>query len=149
MSDRLQDHARATARSLGPARRPIRGLAGLGAFFGFGVGLSAIYATTGLGVPCPLRAVTGWECPLCGGTRLGSALLHGDVTSAFRYNPLVFIGLILATALGIAWLIETLGGPKSRLLHRVSAWLGRVHPTVLSLVLLGFSILYAVIRNLI
>ena len=45
--------------------------------------LSALFATTGFGLPCPFLALTGWQCPLCGGTRMGSALLHGDLVSAF------------------------------------------------------------------
>ena len=67
----------------------------VGAFFAGGLALSALYATTGVGLPCPFRAVTGWDCPLCGGTRMGDALLHGDVLAAFGYNPLALIGLLI------------------------------------------------------
>jgi hypothetical protein len=48
-----------------------------------GLTLSAVYATTGAGVPCPFLALTGWSCPFCGGTRMGSALLHGELSAAF------------------------------------------------------------------
>ncbi|HVL65207.1 MAG TPA: DUF2752 domain-containing protein, partial [Actinomycetota bacterium] len=32
-----------------------------------------------LGLPCPLKATTGIDCPLCGATRATFALLRGDV----------------------------------------------------------------------
>ena len=38
--------------------------------------------------PCPLRVLTGWWCPLCGGTRAVSRLLRGDVVGAFHFNAL-------------------------------------------------------------
>ena len=59
--------------------RATRAAGYVGAFFAGGLALSALYATTGLGLVCPFRALTGWDCPLCGGTRMGAALLHGDV----------------------------------------------------------------------
>ena len=80
-----------------PERRPFRAVGGLRWLIGyaaFGIGVSTLYATTGFGFPCPFRELTGWECPFCGGTRLGSALLHGDVAAAFAYNPLVFVSLV-------------------------------------------------------
>ena len=87
----------------------------VGAFFAGGLALSALYATTGFGLPCPFRAITGWDCPLCGGTRMGSALLHGDVQAAFLYNPLALIGLLVLGLLGVLWAVEAAGGPAIRL----------------------------------
>ena len=72
----------------------------VGAFFAGGLVLSALYATTGFGLPCPFRAITGWDCPLCGGTRMGSALLHGDLQAAFLCNPLALISLLVLGLLG-------------------------------------------------
>jgi hypothetical protein len=37
---------------------------------------------------CPLFALTGWLCPLCGSLRAGHALLHGHVGAAMAMNPL-------------------------------------------------------------
>ena len=42
---------------------------------------------------CPIKAITGLECPGCGITRMFVALFHGNIYQAFRYNPLVFIEL--------------------------------------------------------
>lgn len=93
------------------SRTALRPLVG---FFAVGVGLSALYATTGVGVICPFRAVTGWDCPLCGGTRMGSALLHGDVAVAFAFNPVALIGIAVLGVVGVLWVVETLGGPVVR-----------------------------------
>jgi hypothetical protein len=92
----------------------------------YGVTLSALYAATGRGLPCPFRMLTGWQCPLCGGTRLGAALLHGDVPAAFADNPVVLIGLAVATVLGVLWTVEALGGPALRPPERVARALHRI-----------------------
>jgi Protein of unknown function (DUF2752) len=76
----------------------------IGAFLALGTGLSAVYVLSGhrIGMPCPFKLITGWDCPLCGGTRMGASLMHGDVPAAFHYNPLALIGL---TGLGLGWLV--------------------------------------------
>jgi hypothetical protein len=46
---------------------------------------------------CPFKAVTGWDCPFCGGLRGTYALLHGDVATALDHNlllPLLLTGLV-------------------------------------------------------
>lgn len=54
--------------------------------------------------PCPLRALTGIECPGCGGLRASWSLLHGDLASAWESNPMVFV-VIPALAVGLVlWL---------------------------------------------
>jgi hypothetical protein len=42
---------------------------------------------------CPFRALTGFSCPACGSTRGLHCLLHGDVVSAFEFNPLLILSL--------------------------------------------------------
>lgn len=42
---------------------------------------------------CAFRALTGLPCVTCGATRASLSFLHGDLGSAFRLNPLVFLGL--------------------------------------------------------
>ena len=88
------------------------------AFFAGGLALSGLYAATGRGLPCPFRAMTGWDCPLCGGTRMGAALLHGDVQSAFMLNPLALIGLLTLGVLGLLWVVEAAGGPALELKYQ-------------------------------
>lgn len=120
----------------------------VGGFFATGLGLSVLYATTGAGAPCPFRTFTGWDCPLCGGTRMGAALLHGDVGSAFAFNPLAFVGLGVVSVLGLVWGIEALGGPKLRPPHRIADRLVRVHPTTWLILGLVVAAIYTVLRNL-
>ncbi len=49
---------------------------------------------------CVFHKMTGLPCPLCGGTRAASALLHGDVQRAFHLNPLSLIAVAALLAAG-------------------------------------------------
>lgn len=60
------------------------------------------YGEASLVPPCPLRALTGLYCPLCGATRMTYELLHGDPAAAFALNPLLLTGLPLIL-LGAGW----------------------------------------------
>lgn len=44
---------------------------------------------------CPIRTITGFYCPGCGITRMFKCLFEGYIYQAFRYNPLVFLLLIV------------------------------------------------------
>jgi hypothetical protein len=127
------------------AASALRPLAG---FFALGLGLSTLYATTGVGVGCPFRAVTGWDCPLCGGTRMGSALLHGDVAAAFAFNPVALVGIALLGVVGALWAVEALGGPAVRPPAGLRRRLLRTTPTQRLVVVLIGAVVYTVLRNL-
>lgn len=129
--------------------RPTAGLAALGGFFAYGLGVSALYASTGKGFPCPFRALTSWDCPLCGGTRLGRSLLELDVAAAFAYNPVVLVGLVVLGALGVLWTVEVLGGPAVRPPTALGHRLRRVHPTRWLAIVMAFAVAYTLFRNLI
>jgi hypothetical protein len=120
----------------------------VGVFFAGGIALSALYAGTGLGLPCPFRALTGWDCPLCGSTRMGSALLHGDVVAAFFYNPLALIGLLILGVLGALWTLEAAGGPAVRLPRSFAERLGRVRLYRWLVLGLVVAVIYTLARNL-
>lgn len=125
-----------------------RGLTWLAAFGAFGVGVSVLYSTTGFGFGCLFRTLTGWDCPFCGGTRLGDALLHGDVAAAFAFNPLVFVGLLSLTGLGLLWIVEVAGGPRTRPPAWVSARIRRLSATHWLLVGGAVALGYVLLRNL-
>lgn len=64
-------------------------------------GMSAVVAVVllvdpnrGLFPACPLKAATGFDCPLCGGTRATHALLTGDITGAIDFNALAALVVI-------------------------------------------------------
>ncbi|MGH9958690.1 MAG: DUF2752 domain-containing protein, partial [Pyrinomonadaceae bacterium] len=42
---------------------------------------------------CPVRALTGFQCPGCGTTRGLHQLLHGNLVAAFELNPLLILSL--------------------------------------------------------
>lgn len=42
---------------------------------------------------CPVRWLTGLDCPGCGSQRMIHALLHGDFAGAFRANALLLLML--------------------------------------------------------
>jgi hypothetical protein len=128
--------------------KPARAAGYVGAFFAGGLALSALYATTGVGLPCPFRAVTGWNCPLCGGTRMGEALLHGEVLAAFTFNPLALVGLVILAILGALWTVEAVGGPAVRLPGRATELLRRISAKQWLAAGLLVAALYTIARNL-
>ena len=128
--------------------RPGRALAALGGVAAYGLTLSILYATTGRGLPCAFRMITGWQCPLCGGTRLGSALLRGDLAGAFADNPVVFVGLVVASVLGVLWAVQALGGPGVRPSAPLAERLGRIRTDGWLAVMLMLGAVDVVLRNL-
>jgi hypothetical protein len=54
--------------------------------------------------PCPFKALTGWNCPACGGLRMTHDLLHGDIAAAVVDNVFLLVGLpMLAAWLLVRW----------------------------------------------
>ncbi len=58
---------------------------------------------------CPFLAVTGLQCPGCGSQRAIHQLLHLNIASAFRQNPIVVLYMPYVV-MGIY--LEYLGGNK-------------------------------------
>ena len=56
-----------------------------------------------VGIPCLFYEITGYYCPGCGITRLLFSFLKLDFYQAFRYNPLIFILIIITV---IYWLVK-------------------------------------------
>lgn len=64
-----------------------------------GCAYAAFFKTTGIGIPCAFRLVTGLECPGCGMTRMCTSLLMLDFKAAWSYNPVVMCLLPVGTFL--------------------------------------------------
>lgn len=67
-----------------------RDLKGIGwALLALGVYYGATWLL--LGESCPMRLITGFPCPGCGGTRAALLLARGRLPEAFRMNPAIFV----------------------------------------------------------
>lgn len=60
---------------------------------------------------CPIKALTGYDCPSCGNQRLVHALLHGRFVEAFYYNPFTMLTMPYVVAIML-----TLGAKRGVLL---------------------------------
>ena len=60
---------------------------------------------SGLMPRCPIKELTGFDCPGCGSQRMIHALLHGDFAGAWRQNPflIVMIPVMLAALVAELW----------------------------------------------
>lgn len=66
---------------------------------------------------CPLKALTGWDCPGCGLLRASHDLAHGNLAGALDHNVLVVAVLPIAIVLWVRWLLRAWRGvspPVSR-----------------------------------
>lgn len=54
---------------------------------------------------CPFKALTGWNCPGCGGLRAVNDLTHGQLDAALHSN-LLFVGLLPLIVLGWGWWLQ-------------------------------------------
>ena len=59
------------------------------------VGYFIFYKYTKIAIQCPIHYITGFYCPGCGITRMLFSIIKLDFYQAFRFNPLVFILLVL------------------------------------------------------
>ena len=50
---------------------------------------------------CSLVLFTGYPCPACGMTRAGRSLLRGDVLSAWKLHPFIYLVALLAIVAGV------------------------------------------------
>jgi hypothetical protein len=102
------------------------------------VGAVGLFQPLGLNImpPCPLHAMTGLDCPLCGATRATrTLLLHGDVRHALDLNALYVVALPLMAVIAATWLVR--GKPPTWVTSRRMAT-----------VLIGVATAFAVVRNL-
>ena len=71
--------------------------------------------------PCPLRWLTGWQCPGCGSLRAVHQLLHGECAAAWAFNPLLLLMLPLLVFL-LGQQFRILLGPPAREMVLPASW---------------------------
>lgn len=78
-----------------PAEKTVY-IVGLGVllFAAGGCLLSSLSAPPFPDFPCTFRALTGYPCPGCGGTRAVAALFHGQLLRAVKYNAFAVYAVI-------------------------------------------------------
>jgi fermentation-respiration switch protein FrsA (DUF1100 family) len=96
------------------------------------------YSTT-IFPQCPILALTGWQCPGCGGTRATYSLFHGDVVQSLRMNPLVIAGYAAG-----ALVAGTIAAEWTGRHHR----LGRILSRAAIVLVAAVGVYSAIIRNL-
>ncbi|QPL04500.1 MULTISPECIES: DUF2752 domain-containing protein [Actinomyces] len=110
---RAEPDARAEGR-----RRVLTGTAVAVSFLpGAAIVAAGLLRAPGTGVDlCPVHRLTGFWCPLCGGTRATRALLHGDLLTAVGYNPVAPVVLALAAAVAVRWVLSRRAGRERPIL---------------------------------
>ena len=89
---------------------------------------------------CPLRLLTGWNCPVCGLQRATHALLHGRFIEAITYNYFIVIFLPYLLLLFTAEILKVLRRGKT-FIRTIE------HPVVIK-VFFAQCLIWEVIRNL-
>jgi hypothetical protein len=91
-------------------------------------------------LPCPLYYATDLFCAGCGSQRAIHHLIHFDLFTAFRYNPLLILTLpILIYAFAIQYINYVTGSKR-----RVKLFYSKIF----IIVYFGVAILYSVLRNI-
>ncbi len=102
-----------------------------------GVTYTVLIYTTGFGIPCMFNRFTGYLCPGCGTSRMALAMLRLDFSSAFRFNPVAFVTVIV-------WLLISIGcfAGRPAALRSERVLLGVVCVDIVA------YLIFAVLRNL-
>lgn len=92
------------APSAGTRRKQLYGALGTGAVLAGAltyIGIADPHRRNSFFPSCPFKAITGWNCPGCGGLRMTHDLLHGDLAAAVVDNVYLLVGLPFL----LAWLL--------------------------------------------
>lgn len=101
----------------------------------------SIYAifdpSSGFFPACPIKFLTGLDCPGCGSQRAFHALLHGDIEAAWHFNALIFLLTPVAALITVAELTRE----KHPRFHRAMT-----SPAIIATII-ALIILWTIVRN--
>ena len=87
---------------------------------------------------CLFHALTGWNCPGCGGTRAAYQLLHGHLLRALRDNALLMLVLAGLAVGSVRWVVKKIQKQPATWVLPAKVWWGFL------ILVIGFTVL----RNL-
>ena len=87
---------------------------------------------------CLFHALTGWNCPGCGGTRAAYELLHGHLLRALHDNALFVLALAALLVRSAWWMAQRIRNKPATTSVPVGVWWG----------LLVVTLLFTLLRNL-
>lgn len=90
---------------------------------------------------CPIKMITGLDCPGCGGQRAAHHLLNGELQLSFTQNPLLFI---FTPYLLLGFYIQLIPQPTTKELQLKRIFYSQKAMTILGII----SLLYAASRNI-
>ncbi|OBK77987.1 DUF2752 domain-containing protein [Mycobacterium sp. 1164985.4] len=123
------------APSVGTRRKQLYGALGTGAVLAGAltyIGIADPHRQNSVFPACPFKAITGWNCPACGGLRMTHDLLHGDLAAAVVDNVYLLVGLPLL----LAWLLVRWRQSKPLM------------DTQMTIVIIVSALTWTVVRNL-
>lgn len=94
---------------------------------------------TGLYIPCPFRALTGYLCPGCGISHCLIALLSGNINKAYQENGFVLILLPFALLYALY--------RSCRYIKYGKADYSKTENSILIMIIIA-AVLFAVMRNI-
>jgi hypothetical protein len=95
--------------------------------------------TAGFYPVCALHQMTGLQCPGCGSLRALHQLTHGNITAAWRFNPLIVAVLPMGLWLGLRETVRWTVGWR---------WPGIVTRPIIGWSLVIAAVVFGVARNL-
>ena len=111
------------ATRVGLIRRPYAAPVMAGAVMATGCIALALVNPAGGPPICPFKAMTGLDCPGCGGTRAAHQLLNGHLMAALDLNVLAVLVLPLLAWTAFVGLTRGFGGPHWPMLRPSRGWL--------------------------
>jgi hypothetical protein len=116
--------ARAVARVHPGAARPLRAPLVSAAVTLAATALVAVHSPYQAGSYgyCPLHALTGLWCPMCGGLRATHDLAHGDLAAAWGMNPLWVTLVPLVVGGWVLWLVRSAQGRPMPRVSPAARW---------------------------